>query len=184
MLASLPCSIVSQGRDIAITSEIAGTTRDVLEVRVDLDGLPVTFLDTAGLRDSDDAIEQIGVARARERAAAADLRVLLEDGLDPTHGLIAGVAIDFLSMRPRATSQARGISAFTGEGIDRLLADVSAALAERVSDTAIASHERHRQAMMRAQTSLLRRIVCFTRASKVPRSLPCICAMGRARLTR
>ncbi|PWK61588.1 tRNA uridine-5-carboxymethylaminomethyl(34) synthesis GTPase MnmE [Roseicyclus mahoneyensis] len=141
------------GRDIAITSEIAGTTRDVLEVRVDLDGLPVTFLDTAGLRDSDDVIEKIGVARARERAAAADLRILLEDGVEPTHGFDPGVAIDF-RYETKSDITGRGISAFTGEGIDRLLADVSAALADRVSDTAIASHERHRQAIMRARASL------------------------------
>lgn len=141
------------GRDIAITSEIAGTTRDVLEVRVDLDGLPVTFLDTAGLRDSEDAIEQIGVARARERALAADLRILLEDGLAEKRDFDPGVDIDFRYLT-KSDVTGRGISAITGEGIDRLLADVSSALALRVSGTAIASHERHRQAMMRARDAL------------------------------
>ena len=67
------------GRDAAITSEIAGTTRDVIEVRMDIAGLSVTLLDTAGLRASDDAVEQIGVARGLERARAADLRVFLLD---------------------------------------------------------------------------------------------------------
>ncbi len=56
------------GRDAALTSEIAGTTRDVIEVRMDLDGLPVTLIDTAGLRDSDDPVERLGVSRARARA--------------------------------------------------------------------------------------------------------------------
>ena len=65
------------GRDAAITSEIAGTTRDVIEVRMDLRGLPVTFLDTAGLRVATDDIERLGVARAQARAKDADLRVLL-----------------------------------------------------------------------------------------------------------
>ena len=65
------------GREAAITSEFAGTTRDVIEVRMDVGGLPVTFLDTAGLRESTDAVESIGIQRAKVRAAAADLRVFL-----------------------------------------------------------------------------------------------------------
>ncbi len=56
------------GREVAITSPVPGTTRDVIEVRLDLGGLPVTFLDTAGLRESGDAVERIGVERARARA--------------------------------------------------------------------------------------------------------------------
>ncbi len=60
-------------REAAIVSPYAGTTRDILEVHLDLDGYPVTLLDTAGIRDSDEPVEQEGVRRARERAAAADL---------------------------------------------------------------------------------------------------------------
>ena len=67
------------GREAAITSEYAGTTRDVIEVRMDLNGLPVTFLDTAGLRDTQDEIERIGIKKAKSRASAADLRILLTD---------------------------------------------------------------------------------------------------------
>ena len=66
------------GRDAAITSEYAGTTRDVIEVRMDLGGLPVTLLDTAGLRDTDDVVEGIGIDRAMERAQMADLRIFLK----------------------------------------------------------------------------------------------------------
>ena len=60
-------------REAAIVSPYAGTTRDVIEVHLDLDGLPVTFLDTAGIRETDDPVEREGVRRARERAAGADL---------------------------------------------------------------------------------------------------------------
>ena len=60
-------------REAAIVSPYAGTTRDVIEVHLDLGGYPVTLLDTAGMRESDDPVEQEGVRRARARAAAADL---------------------------------------------------------------------------------------------------------------
>lgn len=71
-------------RDAAIVSTIAGTTRDPIEVYLDLAGCPVTLIDTAGLRESSDSIEQIGVFRARERAEAADLVLwLAEDGAPP-----------------------------------------------------------------------------------------------------
>ena len=67
-------------REAAIVSPYAGTTRDVIEVHLDLEGYPVTLLDTAGIRDSDEPVEQEGVRRARERAAAADLVLWVIDG--------------------------------------------------------------------------------------------------------
>ena len=67
-------------RDVAIVSETPGTTRDVIEVRLDLSGYPVILADTAGLRESEDGIEQEGVRRARARAQSADLRLLVLDG--------------------------------------------------------------------------------------------------------
>src|SRR5499427_1750684 len=78
-------------RDAAIVSPFAGTTRDVIEVHLDLDGCPVTLLDTAGIRDSTDPVEQEGVRRARERAAAADLVLWIMDS--SASGEIAGEAI-------------------------------------------------------------------------------------------
>ena len=90
------------GRDVAITSPIPGTTRDLIEVFLDLRGYPVILVDTAGIRDSPDPIEQEGVARARRRAESADLMLWLNDGgasPPPTTGLsrIAGADQD----RPR-----------------------------------------------------------------------------------
>src|SRR6201996_7088013 len=66
-------------RDVAIVSPHAGTTRDVIEVQLDLDGYPVTLIDTAGIRDTEDPVEQEGVRRARARAAEADLVLWLSD---------------------------------------------------------------------------------------------------------
>ena len=66
-------------REVAIVSPYAGTTRDLIEVQLDLDGYPVTVIDTAGIRDTDDPIEQEGVRRARSRAAEADLVLWMTD---------------------------------------------------------------------------------------------------------
>ena len=71
------------GRDVAIVSEHAGTTRDVLTVDLELGGYPVQLIDTAGLRNTDDPVEREGVARARARAASADLVLWLQDARLP-----------------------------------------------------------------------------------------------------
>ncbi|MGE0665275.1 MAG: tRNA uridine-5-carboxymethylaminomethyl(34) synthesis GTPase MnmE [Sphingomonadales bacterium] len=118
-------------RDVAIVSELAGTTRDIIEVRLDLGGYPVTLVDTAGLRESDDIVEQEGVRRARARAEKADLRLRLFEpgegtGLSRPGDLMVINKVDVT--RPRATPGAFLISVRTGEGIDALLA----ALEERV----------------------------------------------------
>lgn len=138
------------GRDVAITSEIAGTTRDVIEVRMDLDGLPVTLLDTAGLRETDDLVEGLGVARARERAAAADLRIHLSlDGNEPH----ADLGPDDLLVRAKADLRAAdglAVSGMTGLGIEELIAAISLRLQDKVGRIGIAMRERHRVAMMRA----------------------------------
>src|SRR5215475_7695130 len=69
-------------REVAIVSPHAGTTRDIIEVQLDLDGYPVTVIDTAGIRETDDPVEQEGVRRARSRAAEADLVLWLTDADD------------------------------------------------------------------------------------------------------
>ena len=86
------------GREVAITSPIAGTTRDLIEVFLDLRGYPVTLVDTAGIRDSVDPIEQEGVARARRRAGSADLTLWLDDGAGRQ---IPGVGSPVLSVRTK-----------------------------------------------------------------------------------
>ena len=82
-------------REVAIVSPHAGTTRDVIEVQLDLDGYPVTVIDTAGIRETDDPVEQEGVRRARARAAEADLVLWLADGANAEihhEGSCAGLA--------------------------------------------------------------------------------------------
>src|SRR6056297_1078586 len=107
------------GRDAAITSEHAGTTRDVIEVRMDIAGLPVTLLDTAGLRETEDAVESIGIARARTRAEAADLRVFLSDGTGEFAELRQDGDIVLRAKGDRHPDAEDGISGLTGLGIDQ-----------------------------------------------------------------
>ncbi|MDR9392807.1 MAG: tRNA uridine-5-carboxymethylaminomethyl(34) synthesis GTPase MnmE [Roseovarius sp.] len=137
------------GRDAAITSEIAGTTRDVIEVRMDLDGLPVTLLDTAGLRNTDDPVESIGVGRTRDRARQADLRVfLLPDGAVPDLPPEA----DDIVLHAKADLRddpGNGISGQTGYGVAGLVTSVTSKLKERTSDIGLATRYRHRDAMER-----------------------------------
>ncbi len=134
------------GREAAITSDIAGTTRDVIEVRMDINGLAVTLLDTAGLRDSDDPVEQEGIRRALARAEAADLRLFL--GVTPR---LSPRGDDILVHAKSDVSSGPGlpISALTGDGIDVLLAEIAARLAQRVSSAGLLVRERQRLALQR-----------------------------------
>lgn len=142
------------GREAAITSSIAGTTRDVIEVRMDLGGLPVTLLDTAGLRETDDEIEQIGVERARSRAVTADLRVLVLDEESDTavYPVEEGDIVVFskADIRPRAGA----ISAATGEGIDSLVSRISADLSKLAGNAGLLIRERQRSALIQGLESL------------------------------
>ncbi len=118
-------------REVAIVSPHAGTTRDVIEVQLDLDGYPVTVIDTAGIRETDDPVEQEGVRRARARAADADLVLWLTDRLPAVvqHDGAAPVwtvrtKID-LEQRPRPLADVPGqrifqISASRGDGLPEL----------------------------------------------------------------
>jgi tRNA modification GTPase len=141
------------GRDAAITSEIAGTTRDVIEVRMDLRGLPVTILDTAGLRDTDDIVESIGVQRALDRARDADMRVFLGDG-GTIYGGLTAHQDDIVLIGKVDLKGGDGISGLTGEGVSALVDRIADVLAKRASGAATAIRERHRLAIDRAIMSL------------------------------
>ena len=142
------------GRDAAITSEIAGTTRDVIEVRMELAGLPVTLLDTAGLRETDDTIEKIGVARALERAKAADLRVFLIESnskpeLDP-----APDDIVIASKADLSGDKFGAVSGKTGAGVAQLVEQIGAKLSSKTAKAGLATRARHKEAMERCLVSL------------------------------
>ena len=137
------------GREAAITSAVAGTTRDVIEVRMDLNGLPVTLLDTAGLRETEDQVESIGIARAKARAEDADLRIyLLEPGEDPRIDLREDDIV--LQGKADLTGDPEGISGATGQGIDRLVTRLTDVFSQRSALVATATRERHRVAILRA----------------------------------
>lgn len=144
------------GREAAITSEIAGTTRDIVEVRMNLDGLPVTLLDTAGLRESEDVIESIGVERAISRALDADLRVFLAEPGEP---LLLSPMDEDIVVRPKADcldDVEDAVSGKTGQGISELVARVTAVLKRRSLVIGVATHERHRLALVAALEKLRR----------------------------
>ena len=144
-------------REVAIVAATPGTTRDVLEARVELGGVPVTLLDTAGLRDSDDAIEMEGVRRARARAATADLVVLVEDVFH------RGVEVEALGERViRVVNKvdlaagAVGVSALTGAGMEGLR-EVLAGIAREMTQAGGApplTRARHRAALVEAVARL------------------------------
>ncbi|MDO9125568.1 MAG: tRNA uridine-5-carboxymethylaminomethyl(34) synthesis GTPase MnmE [Parvibaculum sp.] len=153
------------GRDAAIVSDEAGTTRDILEVRLDIGGVPVTLADTAGLREAAGAIEQEGVRRALARAEAADLRIVM---VAPG---AAGIGDGFALARPddlrvlnkvdlgaAVPAGVIGISALTGQGIDAL----EAALAARVGSAyearehPVITRARHREGLGDCAASLAR----------------------------
>lgn len=144
------------GREAAITSEIAGTTRDVIEVRMELAGLPVTFLDTAGLRETDDRLEQAGIDRALSRAEAADLRLFLTDGED-FPGLLPreeDIVVIGKSDTKSATSKL-SISGRTGDGVSELMVRIGEILQRRVASAGALVRERHRIAVTGAIAALV-----------------------------
>jgi len=147
------------GREAAITSEIAGTTRDIVEVRMDLGGLPVTLLDTAGIRETQDHVEKLGVARAIERADRADLRVLLIDE-EGASAIGRQVGEDDIVVQAKADISRKNnglaISGKTGQGVDELVAEIAARLERKSLGAATATRLRHRIAMETAISCLER----------------------------
>jgi tRNA modification GTPase len=149
------------GREAAITAASPGTTRDILELRYDLDGLPVVFLDTAGLRETMDEVEAIGVSRALERARGAAMRLFLRSSD------AAPVAAEQALWRPGDLAiWTKGdlgagpgdlvVSAFRGDGLAEMLERIGAELSGRVAGDGLVGHLRQRRAVEEAAGALAR----------------------------
>ncbi|OKO84851.1 tRNA uridine-5-carboxymethylaminomethyl(34) synthesis GTPase MnmE [Bradyrhizobium sp. AS23.2] len=165
-------------REVAIVSPHAGTTRDVIEVQLDLDGYPVTVIDTAGIRETDDPVEQEGVRRARARAEDADLVLWLVEGeqaVDPDSmrslwksgdrsGLSGGSVwivrnkIDLGGAGEVGPRGEFGISASQGDGIPELVDALVKFAAEffGTSEGAVVTRARQRDLLRRASDNLRR----------------------------
>ncbi len=121
---------------------------------MDLAGLPVTLLDTAGLREAQDEIEEIGIALARERAEAADLRVFLAEEGEQLDVKMRPGDIRVLPKADLRESPEGAVSGVTGQGLDDLVERISAELSRRATGAGIATRERHRDAMNRALAAI------------------------------
>jgi len=146
---------VLSGREVAITSDIAGTTRDVLESPTALAGTPFLLVDTAGLRASEDRIEAIGVARAEASLASADLVLWLGD---PEAAPDRARAILVQSKADVAVPDSRydlAVSATTGLGLDDLVDMILARARDLLPvESEVALHRRHRELLRQAVESL------------------------------
>lgn len=170
------------GKERAIVSPIAGTTRDTIDVQIDLSGIPVTLTDTAGLRDASDEIERIGIDRTRSSANAADIILALESvgtphvELPPVHDSTPIIHVRTkadLSDIPPDTGETYYVSAVTGYGIEALVEGirqtlVDDALSSSVTDT-IAINARHAALITNAIDALQR--VTVDASSNVPADL-------------
>ncbi|MCP9627601.1 tRNA uridine-5-carboxymethylaminomethyl(34) synthesis GTPase MnmE [Rhodopseudomonas palustris] len=148
-------------REVAIVSPYAGTTRDVIEVHLDLGGYPVTLIDTAGIRDSDDPVEQEGIRRALARAAEADLVLWLDDGRGDAAPASPGgtvwevrTKVDLLG--EDVTGSSFRISAETGLGVASLIAAVQQFAADYFgkAEAGLITRQRHREMLQHAAQML------------------------------
>ncbi len=161
-------------REAAIVSPFPGTTRDVIEVHLDLDGYPVTLLDTAGIRQSDDPVEQEGVRRAKARADAADLVLWVTDGsaagaqavdndksqfksaIWDVHNKVDLLGDKLCTNCESETDDSFFVSAAAGTGIEVLMRSLADRARDYFSTTeaALVTRARHRQALEGTMSAL------------------------------
>lgn len=161
--------------DVAIVSDIAGTTRDTIEVKLDIGGFPVSFIDTAGLREAKDKIEEEGIRRARQKAENADLRLVMADALlwpdgeAEARGLVRSGDILCLNKIDESIQGLKNniscqdnsehiISAKTGEGLAELISSIENIVVDKlaISELPSLTRARHRTALEHCCASLER----------------------------
>ena len=154
-------------RDVAITSEYAGTTRDVIEVHLNVNGYPIIVADTAGLRDAENILEAEGIKRAKAWAGDADLRVLVLDvetesdfnGYSDLLGPEDIIVINKTDIRKKPKTNNLGwleVSVRRGDGLDSLLKGIGCAATAKMSNQnpSIITQPRHRTAINTCISSL------------------------------
>jgi len=153
------------GRDVAIVTDLPGTTRDVLEVKLDLGGQVVIISDTAGIHETKDIIEQEGIRRAQQAAQRSDLTIWLHAAEDENTFADSGIEADLfvLSKQDRAEELETQLSGFdlaisskNEQGIDRLVETISEAAKGSIanSSSVLFSHERQKQGLIQAHAAL------------------------------
>jgi tRNA modification GTPase len=160
------------GRERAIVTDVAGTTRDAIEAMIEVRGWPVRLVDTAGLRESTDLVERLGIEISERYLADADVVLLCAEGSDELETLIgraesitSAVMVPVLTKADLGPTMVRAdsersirVSALTGAGLDLLTKYISSRLSEQfgtgVSETPLLTRERHRQAVSSARAEL------------------------------
>jgi tRNA modification GTPase len=172
------------GYDAAIVTEIAGTTRDLVREQIELNGLPVKIVDTAGLRDTVDAIEKEGVRRAQRELASADHALIVVDAQTITPEqqaellaeLPAGLTCTIVRNKIDLTGEVAGIaehtlsiSALTGTGVSELRHYLMGRLGYVVADDAVTARRRHLESLEKAQQHFAeaRRVLLETQAGEL-----------------
>lgn len=157
------------GRERAIVTEIAGTTRDSIEESVEWRGVTLRFIDTAGIRESSDPVESLGIRRSRNIASSSDIVLLVSDGSHPNNAkkseLLKDVdkktpvieVVNKSDLMPKKKSSGFSISAKTGENVDALKDKiVETVLGENIDASGeLITSLRHKEALERALTSLI-----------------------------
>jgi tRNA modification GTPase len=160
------------GRDVAIVTEVAGTTRDVMREHILLDDIPLHIIDTAGLRESDDLVEQEGIKRAWNELKKADCVLLVVDARHPEQetelfkeiqntlqGMVPIITvfnkIDLVQLSPKATVHSVYLSAKSGSGLDGLKQAIKDLVGYQPNEGQFLARRRHLQALDDAKKVLI-----------------------------
>jgi tRNA modification GTPase len=160
-------------REVAIVSPYAGTTRDVIEVQLDLDGYPVTVIDTAGIRETDDPVEQEGVRRAQARAAEADLVLWLVDAPGAEHRQQAATPVwtvrNKIDLDTEKSEADFEISAGRGDGIPALISALVSFAQDFFGseEGGLIVRDRQRKLLQQTGVSLQRSILMFEQGEEL-----------------